>query len=679
MSNVSNLSDLDRENMRIVERNDIHDIAKALDKVTWKDMDCSFTACCPAHDDVTPSLSVTLGTNGKLLYHCHAGCSQEAVRRALNLLPSGLSRINSIDTYRREWKYQTITGRQVTVIREDYNNGTKKVWRDPPGVRGPYLPLIDSPNPNSELVVVEGEKCFEAIRELDMGVVTWIGGTSGVSRTDWSRLANHNVVIWQDNDSKGKQAGIDIAAILEGHKCKIRLVKIPDDTPLGWDAADADVNTRRQLIEEALEWYSPDTSTDDITPETGITSIKMDPPSYAMVAETIKRIGWKLRYNTRAMQIEVTEPDQPGREWIALNDNREHRLRSLIEKNFHYYTAKGDFRGMRFSREMWLIGAGTEAAKAEVDPFVEYLDQLPPWDGMQRIDDLLTKLFIVSPTMDDELVQWASRTIPLGAVWRAYNPGTKLDEMVVLVGAQGIGKSTFAAYLLPDNYRDDWFSDGLHLASHPKERAEALLGRVIVEVSEMAGASRADLESLKAFLSRQNDGSVRLAYRRNPESMPRRCVLVGTANNDPLPNDTTGNRRFLAVGLNGGTPTAVRHYLEQHREQIWAETLIRYQQGEEAWLPPHLIEKQSATNEHYRQSDTYLEEALDNLLHEILDEVATISEIKDKLPEHVRNVSPRRLSNALRARKWIPQQRMVSGKRKRIWIPPVKVNADDQV
>ena len=70
----------------------------------------------------------------------------------------------------------------------------------------------------------------------------------------------------------------------------------------------------------------------------------------------------------------------------------------------------------------------------------------------------------------------------------------------------------------------------LHLASEPKARAEALLGRVLVECSEMAGSGRADLESLKAFLTRTDDGSVRLAYRRNPETMLRRCIIAGTTN-----------------------------------------------------------------------------------------------------------------------------------------------------
>ena len=75
----------------------------------------------------------------------------------------------------------------------------------------------------------------------------------------------------------------------------------------------------------------------------------------------------------------------------------------------------------------------------------------------------------------------------------------KLAEMPVLVGAQGIGKSALLRNLFPPEYADDWTTDGLHLAADPKVRAEALQGRVVVEAGEMAGANRADLESLKSF------------------------------------------------------------------------------------------------------------------------------------------------------------------------------------
>ena len=122
-----------------------------------------------------------------------------------------------------------------------------------------------------------------------------------------------------------------------------------------------------------------------------------------------------------------------------------------------------------------------------------------------RLDSWLGEVFRTDSGC--ELTKWASVFVLLGAVWRTYEPGTKLDEMPVLNGEQGCGKSTALRLLLPPEH-PEWFADGLHLASDPRTRVEALQGRVIVEASEMAGITRAELESLKAFLSRTDSGQL---------------------------------------------------------------------------------------------------------------------------------------------------------------------------
>ena len=182
----------------------------------------------------------------------------------------------------------------------------------------------------------------------------------------------------------------------------------------------------------------------------------------------------------------------------------------------------------------------------------------------------------------------------------------------MLIGPQGAGKSTALRCLLPPEH-PEWFSDGLRLSADDKVRAEALQGRVIVEAAEMAGSTRAERESLKAFLSRVDDGSVRLAYRRNPELMLRRCVLAGSTN-DPfcLPADPSGNRRFVVTRLEatGAGPAGVRAYLDENREQLWAEALHRYHEEETAWLPQSLTDAQTEANHGAVQVDETLEDAL---------------------------------------------------------------------
>ena len=319
----------------------------------------------------------------------------------------------------------------------------------------------------------------------------------------------------------------------------------------------------------------------------------------------LESLGYAWRYNTRGMHDELR---YQGADWREANDRLIRDIRSQIPERF---TEAGKDKPLAFGRESFDDCFGALLNRAEVDPFREWLEALPPWHREPRLDKWLGHVFNVSDEQAP-LAAWVSRFLLLGAVTRAYRPGTKLDEMPVLIGPQGCGKSTALRALLPPE-RPDWFSDGLRLSADDKVRAESLLGRVIVEAAEMAGSTRAERESLKAFLSRTDDGSVRLAFRRNPETLLRRCVMAGTSN-DPhcLPPDPTGNRRFVAVNVRPGPDGAVgvRLYLKNFLEQLWAEALHRYHEGEPAYLPDDLATVQAEVNAGAVSVDETLEDAL---------------------------------------------------------------------
>ena len=301
-------------------------------------------------------------------------------------------------------------------------------------------------------------------------------------------------------------------------------------------------------------------------------------PDAAGLAGVLDALGVGVRFNVRSMRPEFREHKGA---WREANDRTEAKLQETIAGRF---TTGEKNQPLRFGRETWARALNALLADREVDPFVEWLESLPAWDRTPRLDTWLATAFTTTP--ECPLTAWAGRFIFLGPVWRAFQPGTKLDETPVLIGPQGCGKSTALRLALPPE-RPEWFADGLHLAADPKARAEALQGRVVVEAAEMAGSTRAELESLKAFLSRTDDGSIRLAFRRNPETMLRRCVIVGTTN-DPhcLPNDPTGNRRFVPVQVAAGLGSVetLRRYLDEHRERMWAEALDLYRAGVEARL-----------------------------------------------------------------------------------------------
>ena len=314
----------------------------------------------------------------------------------------------------------------------------------------------------------------------------------------------------------------------------------------------------------------------------------------------------RVRYNLRTsnIEIEVSPPVGSGG-WKSIHDRNTAWLRDLIAKNCVYRLGNGGEARLSYGIDSFQDCLNVLAATREVDPFIEWLEKLPHWDGESRIDTLLCDLFGAAET---PLVQWASRYLCLGAVQRSYQPGCKLDEIVVLIAPQGRGKSTVLAELLPPEH-PEFFSDSLKFDGRTKEMTEALLGRVIVEAGEMAGVGRADLASLKAFITRRDDGSVRLAYRRNPEPMPRRCVIVGSVDRpECLPNDPAGLRRFVPVILPHGCH--VEKVIPPIREQLWAEALDRYQKGERANLPRDLIPTAAAVAEEHRTRNTILEDAI---------------------------------------------------------------------
>ena len=399
--------------------------------------------------------------------------------------------------------------------------------------------------------------------------------------------------------------------------------------------------------------------------------------------EALSELGYELRLNTRAARVEYCREviDMDGKPtgrltvWSHLDDEHEAELRDRVAGTFNYVSSRGP-APLKYGRELWEDTIKAIIHHIREDPFEVYLSELPAWDGTPRIDGLLEACFEVE---DTPLNRWASSHLVLGPIARTFEPGKKLDQMVTLCGDQGIGKSTLIRLLLPPD-QPDWFSDSLNLAASTKERAESLLGRVIVEASEMGGINRAELESLKAFITRQDDGNVRLSYARRPATMLRRCIIVGTADRDAcLPNDPAGLRRFLPVQCLQGTD--VESYLDDVREQLWAEGLHRYREDPDVRLPRELLPEQAEIAEQHRSRDSLLEDALDKLSAKAKDGQAfTLAEIAADAgftgPGNkaitLGTADQKRLIAALKTSGWWAERQREDGKRRRVWLPPTK-------
>ncbi|HRV29787.1 MAG TPA: virulence-associated E family protein, partial [Spirochaetia bacterium] len=218
-------------------------------------------------------------------------------------------------------------------------------------------------------------------------------------------------------------------------------------------------------------------------------------------------------------------------------------------------------------------------------PIKEYLETLPEWDGTPRVDTLLIDYLGAE---DNDYVRAVTRKELCAAVTRVYHPGTKFDTLLVLIGEQGIGKSTLIARLAME-----WFSDSLTLSdiNDGKAGAEKLQGIWIMEIGEMAGMRKAEQEKLKAFFGRQDD-KYRAAFGRRVQSHPRQSVMFGTTNAESgFLRDITGNRRYWPVTVLGTGTRKPWELTQDDVNQIWAEVLVLVAKGEPLTLPADLEEQ----------------------------------------------------------------------------------------
>ena len=208
------------------------------------------------------------------------------------------------------------------------------------------------------------------------------------------------------------------------------------------------------------------------------------------------------------------------------------------------------------------------------DSLRDYLDSLT-WDGTERLDTLLCD-YLGAP--DTPYVREATRKQFCAAAARGFVPGIKHDVMLIINGPQGIGKSTLLSIM-----GGKYFNDSL-TTFDGKDAYENLLGYWILEIGELASMSRSEVNTVKTFLSKTED-VYRMSYAKRTTPHPRRCVLFGTTNDDEYLRDSTGARRFWPVDVGLIPPTkSVFRDLPGERDQIWAEAVHRFRNGESLLL-----------------------------------------------------------------------------------------------
>ena len=277
---------------------------------------------------------------------------------------------------------------------------------------------------------------------------------------------------------------------------------------------------------------------------------------YALITN---HYGDKLRLNEMTGKPEYF--DRYRKTWREWNDARESEARAYFEGNYGMYSqAKlADALAIYFQNH-------------RVNPLLDILGKLE-WDGKPRVEHFLHD---VMKAEDSDYIRECSRLIFAGGIHRAYEPGCKFDDMIVLIGGQSAGKSTIVRWL---NLDDQFFREIKTISG--KEGIEAIRGVWIGEVAELMAMTRVkEAEAVKAYITSQED-SYRPPYGKHVQTIPRRCMFVGTTNNPQFLTDKTGNRRFYPVKVQSyayklyDNEKAVKEYIRQ----AWAEAVHLYKEG----------------------------------------------------------------------------------------------------
>ncbi|MBL1199897.1 MAG: DUF3854 domain-containing protein [Nostoc sp. GBBB01] len=441
---------------------------------------------------------------------------------------------------------------------------------------------------------------------------------------------------------------INLARDLTATGSKVMIIQLPSVGLKGMDdfIAAKGEEAFKQLIEEALtieEWRKAweekrknDTEYDD-----------EERTSKVYRAYKIIKDGWgeNLRLNQLKNIIELDTQK------IDLN-----QLRLYIALEFDMDVQIGDGQAI----------VEAIASRNAYHPVVEYLDEVSARYSTvdpSILDTLATKYFGTS----DPLHNIYLKKMLISAVARARRPGCKVDTALILVGAQGLNKSSFWREL----FGGDWFTDEL---SDGNERDELMKlhqfwGLEIPEIEHMY--KRKDISSIKKFMSSSVD-AFRAPYAREVKEHPRACVLVGTSNETELLNDPTGNRRFWIIPVLEDVPIDIEQ-LSRERDLIWAAANALYEKGHQWWLSPAESKLHNEASKDFQSVDPWTELVLAYARHQR--ETTTNEILKTALgiePGRQEMAAAKRVSAILRSNGWEQVRRRIEGSCPHVWVEKKK-------
>lgn len=338
-----------------------------------------------------------------------------------------------------------------------------------------------------------------------------------------------------------------------------------------------------------------------------------------------------------------------------IEDNDIVSLRAFLTRRYNFSPTKDN-----------LFDSMLDIAKMKrYHPIKDYLNGLV-WDCIPRLDNWLTA---VCGVVENTYTQAVGRKIMVAAVARINDPGIKFDYLTILEGRQAAKKSMLIERMAIDkrNYTT------INFSQTDKEITENISGKWIVEVPEMHGFKRQEVERTKALLSRSTDRT-RLAYGRIARDFPRKSILIGTLNpkgDNRYLADETGNRRYWPVIC--ADKIDIDLFMEI-RDQLYAEAMTCYKRGEALWLDNENVEQKAVEEQAARQTvDPWIEIveswlAIESGKHDPSVSIVDIAQSALKIPpERINSPITSRIGKILINARW---RKIISNGSRSVYGPP---------
>lgn len=478
------------------------------------------------------------------------------------------------------------------------------------------LPELIAADPGAPVYVVEGEKDVDTMRRLGHVATCNRGGANKAARTDWTPLRGRRVIVIADADEPGRKHAAEVARITGGTAYECTGGKdVTDHIQAG--------GSLEQLVPMAS---APTTGTRKRpAPEADARPAKKASKGDGGKRPPMKIEGWERALLFKKNGVDL-RPITANAATILAHDPRWQGVLAYDEFAETIVTTSappwrpcdvpeggakpGDWTDEDTTRvQCWLSDAytldlGTDAVlfairtaahRKVVHPVRSWLDSLR-WDGKQRLPTWLPDVM----GCDDNIYTRAVGTAwAVSAVARAYEPGCKVDTVLVLEGPPG----TFKSSVLRALAGDPWFLEMSITDVSNKDAMQILKRKWIAEFPEIDGLSKNEQSHVKAYFSRQVD-TYRASYGRGSKDHGRQMVFAATTNKSEWIVDETGGtgRRMWPVRVRHGD-TGLAMVI---RDQFWAEARARYEGGEKWHITdPKIIEFERAEQDLRFRSDPW--------------------------------------------------------------------------